>query len=75
MALRSIPCIPDGNIQAVDYDDETSELYITFQRQDQQYKYASVGQVVADGFQNSGITAGRFFRANILNQYGYERIG
>jgi len=74
MALRSIACIPDGNVQAVDYDDETSDLYVTFVRNNRQYKYAQVGQVIADGFGNSGITAGHYFRAHVLNQYGYEEV-
>lgn len=73
MSLRSIPISPSTNIQAVDYDDETSEMYITFVR-GPQYLYRQVGQTVADGFQTSGIPAGSYFRANILNQYDYERV-
>jgi hypothetical protein len=75
MALRDIEITPGTNLQSVAYDDDTSDLFIVFQRGDAQYVYHQVSQTTADGFQTSGLPAGAYFRANILNQYGYERVG
>ena len=74
MAVRSIPIPPSTNLAAVSYDDETRELFIGF-RKGGQYKYKAVPANVADGFKQAGLGAGAYFRANILNQYQYERQG
>ena len=73
MPVRSIPIPPSSNIAAVSYDDDAQELYVAFHKG--QYKYSGVPAKVADGFSNSGLAAGAYFRANILNQYAYERQG
>lgn len=74
MALRSIPIPLSSNLAAVSYDDDSQTLYIGF-RKGGQYAYASVPASVADGFKAADIAAGAYFRANILNQYAYERQG
>lgn len=75
MAIRQIPIPPSSNLAGVSYDDETRDLYIAFVRGNANYVYRSVPAKVADGFSNSGLAAGAYFRANILNQYEYERQG
>lgn len=64
-----------SNILGVSYDDETGDLYITFVNKQAQYRYPGVPLTVAEGFARSGLSAGSYFRANILNQYVGERVG
>ncbi len=74
MALIPIQ-IPSGssNVSAVDYDQDRRELWVTFFKG--KYVYSGVSQGVADGFVTSGLTAGDYFRANVLNQFPYQRMG
>lgn len=74
MAYRQIP-IPAGssNVQEVAYDDKAGTLKILFVRNNIPYTYYGVPGTVADGFTTSGVSAGQFFRSNILNQYQFDK--
>ena len=74
MAYRDIP-IPAGssNIQSVAFDDQAGTMRIVFQRNDTPYTYYGVPGTVADGFSTSGLSAGQYFRGNILNQYPFDK--
>lgn len=73
---RTIPASPSTNIASVEYDDQTGTLRIRFVRAGQPpYLYFDVPKTVADGFATSGMTAGKYFRLAILNQYAYQPEG
>ena len=74
MSFREIP-IPPGssNVRQVEYDDSAGTLRMTFLRDDIPYTYYSVDKTVAEGFATSGLSAGQYFRANILNQYPFQK--
>jgi hypothetical protein len=63
-----------SNIQSVSYDDETGDLFITFIKGNAVYRYPGVSLMQAEGFARSGLSAGAYFRANILNQIPGERV-
>lgn len=74
--IQSIQIPPQSsNILGVSYDDETGDLYITFVKGNAQYRYPTVPLTVAEGFARSGLSAGQYFRANILNQFVGARVG
>jgi len=71
--MRVIPTDPSGNIQQVQYDDDTQTLYITFNR-GPVYTYQGVPQLTAEGFATSGMRPKANFNQSILNQYQYQRM-
>ena len=74
MAFREIK-IPPGssNIRDVAYDADAGTLRVTFLRDPIPYTYYSVDEGTAHGFATSGLSAGQYFRANILNQYPFQK--
>lgn len=68
MALQTIPIPPSTNIAQVRYDGETGQLQITF-LSGRTYQYEDVPADVASRFSTQGQSPGKYFRANILNQY------
>jgi|FreactTroBogLake_1042271.scaffolds.fasta_scaffold132655_1 hypothetical protein len=74
MAYRQIP-IPPGssNVESVEFDDAAGKLKIIFQRSSTPYFYDGVDGNTADGFTTSGLSAGNYFRARILNQYPFTK--
>lgn len=73
--IQGIQIPPNSsNILSVSYDDQTGDLFITFHKGNAVYRYPQVSLTVAEGFARSGLSAGAYFRANILNQYVGERV-
>lgn len=75
MAYREIP-IPPGssNVQQVQYDPATGTLMVRFVRSPElPYFYEQVPGNVADGFTTSGLSAGKYHRLAILNQFSYHQ--
>lgn len=73
MSLTAIPIPPSTNIAQVQYDGETGDLFITFVK-GATYRYSDVPADVATRFNTPGQSAGKYFRANILNQYLGEEV-
>jgi hypothetical protein len=60
-------------VVSVDYDEEKRELWVRFKKGGV-YVYHEVGRGVADGFAQSIVSADRYFRSSVLNQYQFERM-
>jgi len=72
MAFVPITIVPSSNILAVEYEADTKTLRIVFVRDQRTYLYHDVDSTTAEGFRTSGLSAGRYFRASIMNRYAYE---
>jgi len=73
MAMRAIPFPASSQIADIQYDDEATDLIVTFAKGGV-YKYQAVPSDLADGFTNA-LSAGRYLNAYIKNLYEYEKIG
>lgn len=74
MAFRPLKITPSTNVAAVEYDPDTTTLVITYHRNLRRYRYDQVPWDVAAGFENSGLTAGRYFNLFVLGVFGYTEI-
>ena len=72
--FRPLAARPDSNVIAAEYDESATTLRLTFRRDNRQYDYYQVPGKVASGFETSRLTAGRYFRAAIMNQYEYTEV-
>ena len=72
MAFRTIPTAYSSNIalNGVSYEDDSKTLRIVFLRNQRTYSYSGVDVKTAEGFSRAS-SPGNYFRAYILNQYGY----
>lgn len=72
MAAKTIPIGPSMNIRAVTYDEDAKDLVVQFFKG--AYIYHEVDALTAEEFSRAP-SPGLYFRAAILNQYPYERVG
>lgn len=73
MALKDIPHPPSSNIAQIVWDDETLELFISFQK-GAIYRYDQVPESVANGF-SQAISATDYLRGYIESEYIPVRVG
>lgn len=56
-----------------EYNDETSELTVTFNN-GSSYKYFDVPRTVFHEMENQTENVGKWFTANVKNKYRYEKV-
>ena len=74
MSFRTVQTRSSTNVAAVEYDDETLDLVITFHRNMRRYRYSPVPADAVLGFTTSGLTAGKYFQLYVEGQYPYEEL-
>lgn len=74
MAFQRLQFRPSTNIQDVLWEAESKTLQVVFWRQDRTYNFYAVPVDVADGFETSGLSAGKWFNLRVAGQFSYDEI-
>jgi KTSC domain len=69
MSFRTITIRPSTNVAGVEYDDAALTLVVTFHRNSRRYQFDRVPGDVVQGFETSGLSAGKYFQLYVEGVY------